>query len=61
MVQKEVGERICAKNGKERSAVLTLAVEYYGEAEYLFTIDRKNSSLFLMLIQLLFYKVVQRC
>lgn len=41
MVQKEVGERICAKNGKERS-VLTLAVEYYGEAEYLFTIDRKK-------------------
>ena len=28
MVQKEVGERICAKSGKERS-VLTLAVEYY--------------------------------
>ncbi len=40
MVQKEVGERICAKSGKERS-VLTLAVEYYGEAKYLFTIDRK--------------------
>lgn len=39
MVQKEVGERICAKNGKERS-VLTLAVEYFGEAEYLFTIPR---------------------
>ena len=35
MVQKEVGERICAKSGKERS-VLTLAVEYYGEANYLF-------------------------
>ncbi len=40
MVQKEVGERICATFGKERS-VLTLVVEYYGKAEYLFTIDRK--------------------
>lgn len=40
MVQKEVGERICAKLGKERS-ILTLAVEYYGEAEYLFTIPRQ--------------------
>lgn len=41
MVQKEVGERICAKSGKERS-VLTLAVEYYGEASYLFTIPREH-------------------
>lgn len=41
MVQKEVGERICAKYGKERS-VLTLAVEYYGEATYLFTIPREH-------------------
>lgn len=41
MVQKEVGERICAKLGKERS-VLTLAVEYYGEAQYLFTIPREH-------------------
>ena len=40
MVQKEVGERICAKAGKERS-ILTLAVEYYGEADYLFTIPRE--------------------
>ena len=40
MVQKEVGERVCAKSGKERS-VLTLAVEYYGEANYLFTIPRE--------------------
>lgn len=41
MVQKEVGERICANSGKERS-VLTLAVEYYGEATYLFTIPREH-------------------
>lgn len=39
MVQKEVAERICAKSGKERS-VLTLAVEYFGDAEYLFTIPK---------------------
>jgi 16S rRNA (adenine1518-N6/adenine1519-N6)-dimethyltransferase len=41
MVQKEVAERICAKSGKERS-VLTLSVEYYGEAEYLFTIPKED-------------------
>ncbi|MBR8700661.1 MULTISPECIES: 16S rRNA (adenine(1518)-N(6)/adenine(1519)-N(6))-dimethyltransferase RsmA [unclassified Fusobacterium] len=40
MVQKEVAERICAKKGKERS-VLTLAVEYFGSAEYLFTIPKE--------------------
>lgn len=40
MVQKEVGERICASSGKERS-VLTLAVEYYGIGEYLFTIPKE--------------------
>ena len=40
MVQKEVAERICAKKGKERS-VLTLAVEYYGTGEYLFTIPKE--------------------
>ena len=40
MVQKEVAERVCSKSGKERS-VLTLAVEYYGEAEYLFTISKE--------------------
>ncbi|MDR1831172.1 MAG: 16S rRNA (adenine(1518)-N(6)/adenine(1519)-N(6))-dimethyltransferase RsmA [Fusobacteriaceae bacterium] len=39
MVQKEVGKRICASSGKARG-VLTLAVEYYGEASYGFTIDR---------------------
>lgn len=40
MVQKEVAERICSKSGKERS-VLTLAVEYFGEAQYLFTIPKE--------------------
>ena len=41
MVQKEVAERICAKKGKERS-VLTLSVEYFGDAEYLFTIPKED-------------------
>lgn len=40
MVQKEVGERICAQKGKERSA-LTLSVEYFAQAEYLFTIPKE--------------------
>ena len=40
MVQKEVGERVSASSGKERS-VLTLAIEYFGEAEYLFTIPKE--------------------
>lgn len=40
MVQKEVAERICAKSGSERS-VLTLSVEYFGEANYLFTIPKE--------------------
>lgn len=40
MVQKEVAERICSKTGKERS-VLTLAVEYFGDAQYLFTIPKE--------------------
>ncbi len=41
MVQKEVAERVCAKSGKERS-ILTLSVEYYGEAKYLFTIPKED-------------------
>lgn len=41
MVQKEVGERICASSGKERS-VLTLIAEYYGETKYLFEIPRQH-------------------
>lgn len=41
MVQKEVAERICASSGKDRS-VLTLAVEYFGHANYLFTIPKEN-------------------
>ncbi|MGF6905981.1 16S rRNA (adenine1518-N6/adenine1519-N6)-dimethyltransferase [Fusobacterium sp. PH5-44] len=40
MVQKEVAERICATKGKERS-VLTLSVEYFGKAKYLFTVPKE--------------------
>jgi len=40
MVQKEVAERVCAKSGSDRS-VLTLSVEYFGDADYLFTIPRE--------------------
>ncbi|MGL4687591.1 MAG: 16S rRNA (adenine(1518)-N(6)/adenine(1519)-N(6))-dimethyltransferase RsmA [Fusobacteriaceae bacterium] len=40
MVQKEVAERVCSKSGKERS-VLTLAIEYFGVSEYLFTIPKE--------------------
>ncbi|MGB6128041.1 MAG: 16S rRNA (adenine(1518)-N(6)/adenine(1519)-N(6))-dimethyltransferase RsmA [Psychrilyobacter sp.] len=41
MVQKEVAQRICAKSGSDRS-VLTLSVEYFGDAEYLFTIPKED-------------------
>lgn len=39
MVQKEVGERLCALEGRRRG-ILTLAIQYYGEAKYLFSIPR---------------------
>ena len=42
MVQKEVGERIAAKPGTKARSVLTLSVEYFGEAELLFVIPREN-------------------
>ena len=40
MVQKEVAERICSKHGRERS-ILTLSIEYYGKAKYLFTVPKE--------------------
>ncbi|BDU50534.1 16S rRNA (adenine(1518)-N(6)/adenine(1519)-N(6))-dimethyltransferase RsmA [Haliovirga abyssi] len=40
MIQKEVAERITAKSSKKRS-VLTLSVEYFGEAELLFYIPKE--------------------
>ena len=41
MVQKEVAERICATCGRDRS-ILTLAIEYYGKAKYLFTVPKES-------------------
>lgn len=40
MVQKEVAERIVAKPGQ--MSLLTLAVQYYAQAELLFIVDRKS-------------------
>lgn len=40
MVQKEVAERISATRGKERS-ILTLSIEFYGVAKYLFTVPKE--------------------
>lgn len=38
MVQKEVAERICAAAGE--MSILAVAVQYYADAEYLFTVPR---------------------
>lgn len=40
MVQKEVAERIVAKPGK--MSKLSASVQYYGEVEYLFTVDKED-------------------
>jgi len=42
MVQKEVAEKITAKPGNRERGVLTLAVEFYGDAEIIATVS-KNS------------------
>jgi len=42
MVQKEVAERICAKAGK--MSILALSVQYYADAELLFTVPAKAFS-----------------
>jgi len=42
MVQKEVAERIAAKPGTKARSVLTLSIEYFGDAELLFVIPREN-------------------
>lgn len=42
MVQKEVAEKIVAKPGNSERGVLTLAVEFYGQAEIISTVS-KNS------------------
>jgi len=40
MVQKEVGERICAKDGKE--SILSISVKFYADPEMLFEVGREN-------------------
>ncbi|MDI6778099.1 MAG: 16S rRNA (adenine(1518)-N(6)/adenine(1519)-N(6))-dimethyltransferase RsmA [Patescibacteria group bacterium] len=40
MVQKEVGERICALDGKE--SLLSISVKFYAEPELLFEVSREN-------------------
>ncbi|MBQ3069495.1 MAG: 16S rRNA (adenine(1518)-N(6)/adenine(1519)-N(6))-dimethyltransferase RsmA [Clostridia bacterium] len=40
MVQKEAAERLCAKQGSRLSGAVTLAVQYYAEAEVLFSVSR---------------------
>ena len=40
MVQKEAAERLCATVGSRESGAVTVAVDYYAEAEILFDVDR---------------------
>ena len=42
MVQKEAAERICARLGQRDAGALTAAVEYYAEAETLFTVPASS-------------------
>ncbi|MBE6777865.1 MAG: 16S rRNA (adenine(1518)-N(6)/adenine(1519)-N(6))-dimethyltransferase RsmA [Ruminococcaceae bacterium] len=40
MVQKEAAQRLCALPGTRQAGAVTLAVQYYAEAETLFTVSR---------------------
>ena len=42
MVQKEAADRICAKVGSREAGALTIAVDYYSEAEILFGVPRES-------------------
>lgn len=42
MVQKEVAERIAAKPKSRDMSLLTHAVQFYGEAQYLFTVNKEK-------------------
>lgn len=42
MVQKEVAERIASKPNSKNMSLLTHAVQFYGEAEYLFTVPKEK-------------------
>ncbi len=41
MVQKEAGERICAKVGTRQSGAVTVAVDHYSQADILFDVGRE--------------------
>ena len=42
MVQKEAGERLCAKVGSRESGAVTVAANYYAESEILFDVGRDS-------------------
>ena len=42
MVQKEAAERLCAKVGSRDAGAVTVAVDYYSQAEILFQVGRKS-------------------
>ncbi len=42
MVQKEAAERLCAKVGTRDAGAVTVAVDYYSEAQILFQVGRKS-------------------
>ncbi len=42
MVQKEAAERLCAKVGSRESGAVTVAVDYYADAEILFQVGRNS-------------------
>ncbi len=42
MVQKEAAERLCAEVGTRQAGAVTVAVDYYSQAEILFEVDRNS-------------------
>ncbi len=44
MVQKEVAERIASKHNSSNMSILAHSVQFYGEAEYLFTVSKEMFS-----------------
>lgn len=42
MVQKEAGERLCAEVGTRQAGAITVAVNYYGNAQMLFDVGRDS-------------------
>ncbi len=42
MVQREAAERLCAKMGTREAGAVSAAVQYFGEAEVLFEVDRTS-------------------